>query len=1197
MKFCLFRCRSKDEFRAHHDREHRRGSVYYAKSCSLYPEVNDAYQRYGLNGVSSIRNAALVTIPFKLSANELLEVQAMELPTVSPIPEKYSESSFGIAKYANSVKKSDVGKVDKEAEETFESMACDDNKSDVLKKESCSPSSKEGVFVCYKCGTTNPDKKDHKAHARSCVGELRERLCRICYKGYTGQSFVAHCWTHINEGTVLCMLCNGLPFDNKRKLIAHFEKHVHEQFVYPALCPFCREVLPDVGYSLFHLVNKHNNPPPDLTKKLPFGSLSEVFSCVKCPKKFADALSLYNHKSVCVSTAKTIKSSSSNNGPISRYSFAGENAPTNPTNLGPITILKICLVCKKSMSQESLAKHMTIHLLDGVILCALCEGLQFESNDDLDCHLQEHSYKMYVDGKFSCDICQAWMSDQEAIYEHLKQEHGLTEMQCSYCDMSYNFQDKLKKHKQIVHEICRYAKRRYICWICRAFDHGKKDTVIQHFMTVHRINRDDIEESNMIRTRGQGSTPTSSFVNRPSKTAVKNKTSPSKSSELSIYNSPETNQSELEIETNKSIPSVSPTKSNPPISPIKSNPVECTNKSDSSPSLEKIDPLDTIEESIPESSDSAFEPVISKIETLPDSQVPEDDEISNDRTLSCPVSPNGTFRSDISDDASDYKHVEDFIKDEEEEVFEYEGSLPEEDGKDAKQIIKVDIKEALDESSDTLVSIDRSISHDYLIEPRRKPDRRYSLNDSRSPNKTEDKSKMFHCHLCNFATNFPENLDKHLDRHEKEKSNFKCGICNETFIMKESFKKHMLQQHQVQCMSQKESATDSLYKRRRSDSVERDIKRVKQDEEAYHKDVKLSPTYVTREITPDHFKIQTNGDENLNAETAEVKSQQVPPVKKITVVSASTIFNRDNHKFRLQDNKLSLGSKSIKITKPIIKSSQLGFAPIKLGPIDKSVVVTSSFRSIISGCKIQTIPSRAKIISSNTSVVRSTGSTSSFKQLQPSVSSATKIPITAFKQTTFRSPVCNNSSSALLSGNNNTGNVSSTSSEQIFIAGQTSGNGDVVPKIVNRKFSLPLRSPLNSHERKSPNVISNTIRVYSQMSPSGSSMGGSPSNPTKVISQLVSPQPTQTSKVIVTKSTLQNLTHTTKAAPLCKTDLPYRSPEHIGGGPGSPPDLEGPQRCHVCREDFQNGVLLKAHMRIHGMAFLKMKNRDRHISE
>ncbi|CAL4217784.1 unnamed protein product, partial [Meganyctiphanes norvegica] len=536
-KFCTNAFRSKDELRAHHDREHRRDNHYRTKTCTLHHEVL-GYQHQYFNGQEP-RNA-FVTLPVALSAEELHEARIRDVPTVSSVIDKALFPDLSKSTKENN-KASHQEKPTANKENDIEGK--ENSTKEVPAKKDPDQLDKLRPTICYRCGYTYGHNKEFRKHKRKCDGENTERQCHQCGVSATGEEFARHCLNHIQDGAIICIYCNGLEFSDSSDQEQHFELHVHEQFSYPANCAFCESSLPDVPTALAH-INEEHNP-----QHLPFHS--SEFECERCGRHFHGERGLNVHLGRCT---------------------LGTSTPA-PNTAG----CRQCQVCTKALTPESFGRHIVNHLEEGLLVCSLCDGRTLPSSMALLHHLEEHAQALLYPSK--CPMCNTTMEEPTTALTHLKEEHGFGNLECADCEMHYNFTYQLQRHTDIVHKICTYAKRRYICWICRAYDHVKKETLMNHFRMVHGLDREQVDEKAMIRTRGQGTMPTSTFIptkplgtgevpgselephNDQKKSKVtkeKNKTSPTKNSpsseSLQKSSGKNKDNSELLISTKKKVP-------------------------------------------------------------------------------------------------------------------------------------------------------------------------------------------------------------------------------------------------------------------------------------------------------------------------------------------------------------------------------------------------------------------------------------------------------------------------------------------------------------------------------------------------------------------------------------------------------------------------------------------------------------------
>lgn len=1165
-KFCNNAFRSKDELRAHHDREHRRDNHYRNKSCSLHHTVVAAQHKFSIPCDSNDSRSSLVTIPIILNAQEKEEARTRDVPTVSSILDKTLFPDLPSAVNPNTgqhVTMIDGVKVDSLTGEvlpnTPSSKTCSDGNG--------SP------YVCYRCGMTHTERKKHKRHVRGCTGEIRERVCRVCQNSFKGESFVLHCRYHMQQGVVLCMLCNGAQFDSVEKLHSHFEKHAHEQFVYPAVCPFCGIGLPDVHTSITHLKEKHSllmssansfdNSPniPVINNNLSSSILTPELnvSCDKCGRKFHGGRGLSIHAlSCCGGTAVSAVSNSA-------------------------ASIRQCQACKRALTQDTMGKHMAAHLQEGFVVCGLCDGKPMASSLDLLHHLEGHTNSW--DYPNSCAMCQLALEDADTALRHLKEEHGLGHLPCPECDMSYTFSQQLSRHTEIVHRICLYSKRRYICWICRAYDHVKKDTLMNHFQIAHGLQREQVNEKAMIRTRGQGTMPTAQFVptkqinkKKPvakvdAKTAndIKSMTT-DKSPASSHFSSPES-KSLLIFKDVLDVPSENKSTSvmsiNSAVSPTGILPSEAPTAQssviiDRKMFLDKVNPtVKKIQKIIKVDIKEAFaKQKVTKVKI---------EEATKPKKINQVITPNNG------------KH-DDFAKDAQTHCSNLSSGLD------------TGLKRSYDDAalSDTDASVDEPTKN--------------LTSTPQLENKRRKKSKAYKCDLCIFATNFHDKLERHRQRHaDGSLTGFVCQECGQSFVVQQSLTRHMFFAHKIKWQggdggpnnnspadadSNKRSIKDPTY-----DLAEKKIK--VEELSSYIEDscdqnnLKMLPkisAHIVSRNTPEirkntestiiPMKIEGNNEAGISSlkDSAVNVIKPLPEVnkfiapatgiKKVTLVSMAPKINSVGDGVKA-DNKLTshIIPKTIVISKPLQMQPLLNVnagtrAPIKITNTSILSIVSDKFNVALPSLGAQSVLTSVRPIA--TSAVR----------LQPS-----------------QNPIQPTSKQGLTVVTTNEG---------------VTRSDNAVNCVVKRRLSAPSSSKGNM-------ALSLNGSDRQLVGPQVTSVALSQVTPTQSQVMAASHSLLSLSQVIVTKSTLPSgnasqsilkpVVHLQTAASSSHSPVVVTHSEPLsftagdGGIPLSPHYEDAPEdglhQCGVCREEFPTAAEQYSHMRSHGMAFLQLGRKKR----
>lgn len=1195
-KFCSNAFRSKDELRAHHDREHRRDNHYRNKSCSLHHTVMAAQHKFSISNDNNDQRASLITIPIILNAQEKEDARKRDIPTVSSILDKTLFPDLASA----------VNPTTGQRVTMIDGVKVDALTGEVLSDATTSRQGVEGSnspYVCYRCGMTHTERKKHKRHVRGCTGEIRERVCRVCQNSFKGENFVLHCRYHMHQGVVLCMLCNGAQFESVEKLHNHFEKHAHEQFVYPAVCPFCAIVLPDVPTSLSHLKEKHsllmsNHPSASDALNIPVvnsnhhtaqpTTLELSVSCDKCGRKFHGGRGLAIHASSC----------------------CGVSAP--PTT-GVSPSIRQCQACKRALTQESMGKHMAAHLQEGFVVCGLCDGKPIASSLDLLHHLEAHTNS--CDYPYTCVMCQLMLDDAETALRHLKEEHGLGHLPCPECDMSYTFSQQLSRHTEIVHRICLYSKRRYICWICRAYDHVKKETLMNHFQIAHGLQRTQVNEKVMIRTRGQGTMPTSQFV--PTK------------------------------QINKKKP---PTKNEK--SPVEVVTVNKEKSSSSALSSPEIKPLLVVKESLElDQSTANVEESLSNLQyTMPAVNI---NALTSDPiVLPTIMAVDKTTLIDKVVNHAAVKKIQKIIKVDIKEAFAKQKvtKVKIEEATNSKKTLKLTTSPATVKSNDSIIESPLSSSLSSLNDSGVKRKIDTVLSDSEpctedvnqvnhaeptsTLEKRKKKSKAYKCELCNFATNFHDKMQRHKQRHaDGSVTGFVCQECGQSFVVRQSLARHMFFAHKIKW--QGNEPPDTAVNEHGSN------KRVCQDEVISGKKIKLD----------DISSYLDNNEEACMKQLPKIaahvtnKNYQTELPKKMTESTITPIkFNMCNSEVKKISN-LSTAESSNNLSSTKCMSQPPGLKKVTI--VNMMPKVTASSESNLSAVSVDCINKQSPQIIPKTFVI------SKPIQIQPLVkkSPMPNIPRVPIKITnTSIVSVVSDKLNANWSGSQGSGLVRSVvtpgrivqqQQQQSSVVGSGTASSIVRPKQQMTTMTtvasglipdgaggtVTTAKPLTE---TGSNVNCIVKRRVSHPPVNGTDRQHQPPSAVQVSSsQVVPPTHSQVlaasqsllslSQVIVTQSTLPagagtnannvaavtakahpSTTSSTSSTPLVVTHSDVsaspasESPPHEDAGSLLPASTEGGgHQCYVCREEFTSPTEQYSHMRSHGMAFLQLGRKKR----
>lgn len=330
--------------------------------------------------------------------------------------------------------------------------------------------------MAFKSGTTfdTHKKTSHLTMDVQCKMIFKCPLCDTVF--HSSEQLHTHLDVHIKEQIKAtkflfkCLECYKL-LESKPALVGHL-REVHPSAVNKEVCVECGHEFDDGVALAVHVKNEHSSLPDgaspgtrEVARQNKVPTHQGLTQCKQCERVFQTGHGYNIHKQRCHGNA----------------------------------VFLICFVCnKKCASRLELAVHGRQHQKEGALLCTVCSNLTFESRNGLAKHLDAHAGNMKLPAK--CDYCGLEMETVDVVASHLKMEHGFSSFRCDKCDSLFHTTKSLTRHQRVMHNPGGPC-RKYVCWICKERDFGKRSLLEKHIVTVHKVLAKNIDYSQMMKLK------------------------------------------------------------------------------------------------------------------------------------------------------------------------------------------------------------------------------------------------------------------------------------------------------------------------------------------------------------------------------------------------------------------------------------------------------------------------------------------------------------------------------------------------------------------------------------------------------------------------------------------------------------------------------------------------------------------------
>ncbi|XP_053954359.1 zinc finger protein 25 isoform X1 [Anastrepha ludens] len=294
-------------------------------------------------------------------------------------------------------------------------------------------------------------------------------ICHVCSKQFRGKNDLRrHMLIHSDERPYKCEQC-GKCYRQAVNLRNHITSahESHRQFS----CPQCPKMFALKGRLRLHM-RLHSGEKP--------------YACTQCEKRFARGGHLQQHiishhkasaKQYICEKCSTAFSTPSNlrahmerheNGPDHYCEICKEHFPNEPVLRAHINKLHYklgqfdCEICKKTIEDEALAKHMKMHTNVKTHVCEVCKAY-FMQKSQYNVHMRMHTGER----PYQCRICWQTYAYSSVLKLHIRKHTGEKPFQCLLCKdvVAFSQLAHFKTHMKKIHK----QTNPYMCEGCQQF--------------------------------------------------------------------------------------------------------------------------------------------------------------------------------------------------------------------------------------------------------------------------------------------------------------------------------------------------------------------------------------------------------------------------------------------------------------------------------------------------------------------------------------------------------------------------------------------------------------------------------------------------------------------------------------------------------------------------------------------------------